>query len=53
MALTVDAIDEYGPSNIMHHQLQPKKTKVSRLYNKKFYPPYIVHKMEHFNLKSG
>ena len=31
MALAVDVINRRGPSNEMHHQLQPKKTKV-RLY---------------------
>ena len=30
-ALAVDVIDRRGPSNEMHRQLQPKKTKV-RLY---------------------
>ena len=31
MALAVDVIDMRGPSNEMHRQLQPNKTKV-RLY---------------------
>ena len=31
MALAVDVIDRYGPSNEMHRQLQLNKTKV-RLY---------------------
>ena len=28
MALAVDTADEYDPSNKLHHQLQPKKTKL-------------------------
>ena len=32
MALAVDFIDRCGPSNKMHHQLQPKKTKVKLYY---------------------
>jgi len=31
MALAVDVVNRRGPSNKMHHQLQPKKTEV-RLY---------------------
>ena len=31
MAIGIDVIDRRGPSNGMHRQLQPKKTKV-RLY---------------------
>ena len=31
MALAVDVIHRRGPNNLLHHQLQPKKTKV-RLY---------------------
>ena len=31
IALQVNVIDRRGPSNEMHHQLQPKKTKI-RLY---------------------
>ena len=30
MAIAVDAIDRRGPSNEMHHQLQPEKTKVRK-----------------------
>ena len=35
MALVVDVIDRCGPSNETRHQLQPKKTKVRRLYTSK------------------
>ena len=31
VAFAIDVIDRRGPSNEMHHQLKPKKTKV-RLY---------------------
>ena len=30
MALAVDIMHGHGPSNEMHHQLQPRKTKVCK-----------------------
>ena len=33
MALAVDVIDMYGPSNEMRHQLQLKKNKVTLYYS--------------------
>ena len=35
MALAIDVIDRCGPSDEMHRQLQPKKTKLRRLYRSK------------------
>ena len=35
MALAIDVIDRRDPSNEMHRQLQPNKTKVSPLYSSK------------------
>ena len=32
LALAIDVIDRRGPSNKMHCQLQPKKTKVTLYY---------------------
>ena len=40
MSLAVNVIDRRGPSNEIHHQLQPKKTKV-KLY---ILPVYITAK---------
>ena len=53
MALAIDIIHGHGPSNEMHHQLQPMKTKVSVLafntvvQQKVSYALYIINKMEH------
>ena len=31
MALAINVIDRHGPSNKIHHQLQPKKTKANAI----------------------
>ena len=56
--LAINIINRRGPSNEMHHQLQPNKTKgkaVLAIYiaEKTFYPSFITNKMERITFKNG
>ena len=54
MILPVDITDGHDLSNEAHHELQPKKSKVTFISQyKAFNQLYIINKMERFSFKSG